>query len=484
MNKRVYITTSIPYVNGRPHVGHALELVQADAIARYHRLLGREVRFQTGADENAFKNVATAKDEGLTPQQLVDRNTQWFVDLCEAFGSSHDHFIRTTSEEHIATVNWFWKRLKPGDTYTKRYAGLYCNGCEDFYLERDLVNGLCPDHKKAPVPVKEENLFFRLSSYQDRLEKLIRDDVIEVVPRTRKNEVLSFIRRGLHDISISRSSARSDGWGIPVPGNPSQVIYVWIDALINYVSGLGLGTGDAEARFWAEDTFKIHVIGKNVWKFHAVYWPALLLSAGLPLPNRIIVHGFLTENGEKISKSRGFAIDPIECVQKYGLDTVRYYLLRGIPTAADGDFSTTRIEDLYATDLANGLGNLVSRLTTLCDRAGYGSRVAPVDSQPFPGVCKAVDDCRLDEGLQLIWREIAGINQAVDAAEPWKALKSGRPDTIHDALHDWVCGLLKIAYCLEPFLPNAGHQVRVQLRASRIRKSQPLFPRRQPRPPL
>lgn len=477
MNKTVYVTTSIPYVNGRPHVGHALELIQADAIARYHRLIGNKVRFQTGADENAFKNVLSARAEGLTPQQLVDRNTQWFVDLCEVFNSSHDHFIRTTTPEHKSTVHWFWQRLKPTDIYRKRYTGLYCNGCEDFYLERDLVDGVCPDHKTVPTQVEEENYFFRLSAYQDRIEQLIQEDVIRVVPRTRKNEVLGFIRHGLHDISISRSAERSDGWGIQVPGDPSQVIYVWIDALINYVSGLGLGTDGQNAEFWAEDTYKIHVIGKNVWKFHAVYWPALLLAAGLPLPNEILVHGFLTENGEKISKSRGFSIDPVDCVKEFGVDAVRYYLLKAVSTTGDGDFSIDRLRELYTTDLANGLGNLLSRLTTLCERSGY-ENIQPVTLLPIlPGYHEAVIHYRLDEAVRLIWREITRLNQGIDAVEPWKALRNGNAGSIHRDLKTWFEHIRQIAHLLKPFLPTTTQKTEGALQEKSIVKCDALFPR-------
>ena len=365
MKRKIYVTTSIPYVNAAPHVGFALELAQADAIARFHRLCGREVRFQTGTDENAIKNVLAAAEQNLTTQELVDRNSQRYRGLLTALHISADEFIRTTEARHRRGVHALWQSLRDGDIYRRTYRGLYCTGCEDFYLEKDLAGGCCPEHGTRPVEVAEENYFFRLSAYQRQIEELLESRRLRVVPETRRNEVLSFVRRGLADISVSRPAGRTGSWGIHVPGDDSQVVYVWIDALVNYISGLGLGSGDDWRPWWSDDVEKIHVIGKNVWKFHAIYWPALLLSAGLPLPNEIVVHGFLTAEGRKIGKSLGNAVDPFGCIETFGADAVRYYLLRAIPPFDDGDFSPVRLHHLYNTDLANGLGNLVSRLTTL-----------------------------------------------------------------------------------------------------------------------
>lgn len=381
MTCKTYVTTTIPYVNAPPHVGHALELVQADAVARYSRLTGSETVFQTGTDENAFKNVEAARSRGIPTQQLVDENSQAFRDLCRALGTSHDSFIRTTEDRHRRGVFEFWRRLGPRDVYKAKYRGLYCPGCEDFYLERDLVDGRCPDHRTRPSVVEEENYFFRLSAYQAEIDELLESDRLRIIPRKRKNEVLAFVRRGLDDFSISREAARAGGWGIPVPGDPTHVIYVWVDALMNYLSGLGFGCEEGWHDFWNEGTRKVHVIGKNVWKFHAVYWPALLLSAGLPLPDEIVVHGFLTVDGQKISKSLGNAIAASEYVQTYGQDAVRHYLLKAVPPFEDGDFSGQRLAELYTQDLANGIGNLLSRLTALGERAAY----RPVRRGRVPG---------------------------------------------------------------------------------------------------
>jgi len=477
MSERIYVTTSIPYVNADPHIGFALELVQADVIARYHRLLGHETRFQTGTDENAFKNVLAAQQQGLTTPELVDRNAASFRRLNEALGVSSDTFIRTTEARHRRGVHRLWQQLRPDDVYLRSYTGRYCTGCEDFYLERDLVNGRCPDHGTEPVRVSETNYFFRLSAYQAQIEELLDTGRLEVVPASRRNEALSFVRRGLQDISISRASERSGGWGIPVPGDPSQVIYVWIDALVNYISGLGFGTSDEWSEFWCDDATKVHVIGKNVWKFHAVYWPALLLSAGLPLPDRIVVHGFLTVDGRKIGKALGNAIDPFACIDRYSLDATRYYLLRGIPSLDDADFSTERLTLLHNTDLANGLGNLVSRLTSLCEKTGYGR----YEQRRTPAAPQSYHEClhahKLDRALATQWSLVTDLNQDIEREQPWQTIKAGRAHTLRQQLTLWLDELQRISYWLSPFLPNTSRRIQHALAREPLLASQPLFPR-------
>jgi methionyl-tRNA synthetase len=473
---RYYVTTSIPYVNACPHIGFALELAQADALARYHRLMGREVRFQTGADENALKNVLAAREQGLTTQELVDRNTGLFRELSVALNVSHDTFIRTTEERHARGVHQFWRSLKPEDIYLTEYAGQYCIGCEDFLQDRDLVDGLCPDHGAAPVEVHERNYFFRLSAYQTRIEQLIESDSIRVTPETRKNEVLSFVRQGLQDISVSRDAARADNWGISVPDDPSQVIYVWIDALINYLTGPGFGSSGDWTRWWNDQTTKIHVIGKNVWKFHAIYWPALLLSAGLPLPNEILVHGFLTERGRKISKSLGNVIDPLECVDRFGADGVRYFLLAEVSPFLDSDVSIDRIRQVYNTNLANNLGNLVSRLATLCARADYGryEEVQPPDAPQ--GYHEAISVYQFDRALGSVWALVDDLNQQIQHIEPWRLLKADEP-RLRDYLSRWLRQLNRIGYWLSPFLPQTSAGILGLLSGPSVAPSKALFPR-------
>jgi len=477
MSKITYITTAIPYVNSRPHIGFALELVQADAITRYNRLIGHGVRLQTGTDENAFKNVLTARELNVPTVELVNKNAELFLKLAKALNISCDKFIRTTEPGHRRAVTHLWSQLKPQDIYRKAYKGLYCTGCEDFYLERDLVNGRCPDHKIPPIEVQETNYFFRLSAYQDQLEQLLSKDVVKVVPETRKNEVLSFLRRGLQDFSISRAAHRSQGWGIAVPGDPSQIVYVWVDALINYISGLGYGTGDAWRKFWTESSTKIHVIGKNVWKFHAVYWPALLLSARLPLPNEIVVHGFLTERGHKISKSRGNAIDPFACVESFGTDAVRYYLLKAVSPFNDSDFSDDRLVQVYNSDLANGLGNLVSRVTSLCDRCDFG-RYKTTSVQEAPeGYHQALRNYEFDKAVESLRKVIACLNQDIDRAKPWEGLKANKDATLKPQLSAWLQEIQRVSFWLFPFLPETSEKIKAVLSERAIRSCGALLPR-------
>ncbi len=474
-NNATYVTSTIPFVNARPHVGFALELVQADAFARYNRVLQRRVRFQTGTDEHAFKNVIAAREQGISTDRFVARNSQHFRRLCEQLNISHDRFLRTTERVHKNAVGDFWQRLRSEDLYRKRYSGLYCVGCEDFYLEKDLVNGECRDHGSAPVVVREENYFFRLSAYQRRLEDLLTSGKLSIVPESRYNEVLQFVRSGLHDISVSRAARRSGGWGVEVPDDPSQVVYVWIDALINYLSGLGFGNGVEWQRVWNEDTEKIHVIGKNVWKFHAVYWPALLLSAGIQIPDKIVVHGFLTQNGQKISKSLGNGIDPGEYVSRFGSDPVRYYLLRCVRPFSDGDFSEVRLSASY-DGLANGLGNLCSRLTALCERSGYGAYEARAALKAPEGFHAALERFEFDTGLQLLEAHVREINQDIEQRAPWSLVGTEGADRLRADLTDWLGKLYSLAHWFGPFLPQASEEIKAALAAGQVRKMKPLFP--------
>ncbi len=471
----VYVTTSIPYVNARPHIGHALELIQADVIARYHRLIGRPTRFQTGTDENAFKNVQSANDLRISVRELVDRNSNLFRRLTTTVNASADNFVRTTDEQHRKAVQHFWQNLNQSDVYIKKYSGLYCLGCEDFYLERDLVNGRCPDHGTLLIEVEEENYFFRLSAYQERLETLLETDEIRIIPETRKNEVLSFVTGGLRDISISRSSDRSGGWGIPVPGTPSQTIYVWIDALINYVSGLGYGTNDEWKKYWSPDALKVHVIGKDIWKFHAVYWPALLISAGLNVPDEIVVHGFLTENSQKISKSRGSTYDPFDVIKEYGVDTVRYYLLRGVLPFGDSDFSAQRLVEVYNADLANGLGNLVGRLITLAHKVGdVKLDFSQTPSAPY-GYHETLRNYEFHNALKSLWEIVTQLNRDIDAKRPWEALREGNTVLLKTQLTEWFGELRKVGYWLKPFLPLTSSRILEILSGDPISTHPPLF---------
>ena len=378
-----YITTTIPYVNARPHIGHALELVQADVLARYHRGRGDAVRFQAGTDDNALKNVLAAGAAGLGVREFVDRNAEAFGALGGALSLSVDDFIRTSRDpRHRPGVEAFWRACS-ADLYRQRYTGLYCTGCEQFYVPAELRDGRrCPEHGTEPERVSEENWFFRLSRYAAPLREAITTGRLRIEPAGRRNEVLGLIDGGLPDFSVSRPAGRAGGWGIPVPGDPDQVVYVWFDALCNYVSALGYGQGgpahsEAYRRWWAGPGNRVHLLGKGVLRFHAVYWPAMLLASGQQLPTGIFVHDYLTTDGQKISKSGAGAgatadgpgtLEPAALAAEYGADAVRWWLLREVPRVGDADFTVARLVARADDELANGLGNLVNRVVAMIAR--------------------------------------------------------------------------------------------------------------------
>lgn len=481
---RWYVSTTIPYVNARPHIGHALEYVLTDALARYHRRVGEDVFFLTGSDENALTNVQSAEREGVPVAELVERNSARFRELAETLETSFDDFIRTSADpRHTPGVHKLWEACaKNGDIYTRHYRGLYCVRCELFYREDELVDGLCPIHHIPPEEVEEENYFFRLSRYADQLEQLIASDTLRVVPETRKNEVLSFIRRGLEDFSISRSRERAHGWGIPVPGDETQVIYVWYDALGNYITALGYADdGPLYQRYWRDNPHRLHVLGKDVIRFHAVYWPAMLLSAQVPLPTTVLVHGFITTGGQKMSKSLGNVVDPTQLVADYGVEPLRYFLLREVSPFADSDFTLERFQRACNTDLADQLGNLLNRTISMIQR--YRKGIIP-DSGPLTDaeqplveqaqalptqVDTAVRAYASNEALTAIWELVGAANRYVAAAEPWTLAKreaagedkaTQRLDTV---LYTLAETLRLVAHLLTPFLPETAAKIAAQL---------------------
>lgn len=474
---KFYITTAIPYVNAAPHIGFALELAQTDVVARFHRQHGDEVFFLTGADENSLKNVQAAEAARISPQQLVNQNTQKFIDLTRALNISNDDFICTTSPKHFVGAQKLWQACKKEDIYKKLYKGYYCVGCEAFVTEKDLVDGKCPEHNTAPEVVKEENYFFRLSKYQKKLYKLIKSDKYKIVPETRKNEVLSFIEMGLEDFSVSRSKARAKNWGVPVPGDANQVMYVWFDALSNYLTGIGYG-GD-EKKFSQLWPANVHVVGKGIIRFHAVFWPAMLMSAGLPLPKELFVHGYINIAGEKMSKSLGNVIDPFKLVEQFGVEPVRYYLLRYIHPIQDSDFDLEKFKEAYTADLANGLGNLVSRVTGLIEQnlvviTLSDSTLARGKNKKFDNYVK---NFQFDQALKYIWEKISKLDGYVSKKEPWALAKAGKVDKLHAVLSKAANGILEVANLLLPFMPETAKKVKEIITADKIKKAKPLFPR-------
>lgn len=475
MNKSFFITTAIDYVNAAPHVGHAVEKVLTDAVARFHRLLGEDTYFLTGSDENSLKNVQAAEKAGRPTAEFVAENAEAFKSLAGSLDLSFDQFIRTTEERHFAGAQKMWSAFKAEDVYKKKYRGLYCVGCEEFKNEKDLVDGQCPEHQKAPEVVEEENYFFKLSHYQDKLLALIESDTLQVYPDYRKNEVLSFIKMGLEDFSISRSVARARNWGVPVPGDAGQIMYVWVDALSNYITALDYATaGERYAKYWAGEGERVHVIGKGILRFHAIYWPAMLLSAGLPLPTTIYAHEYLTINGQKMSKSLGNVIYPDELVQKFGIDGTRYLLLTALPYSKDGDLSWEKMTEKYHADLANGLGNLVSRIVKLSEKltSEEGRAIAVSEEGVLGALQPFFTKFDLSSALVHIWTGVQTLNEYLGKEEPWKLDSSTEQfvEVMQYARHQ----LALITAEVEPFLPETSEKIMTALRTGTV---EPLFQR-------
>ncbi|MCH8820917.1 methionine--tRNA ligase [Patescibacteria group bacterium] len=473
MNKgKFYITTAIPYVNAAPHIGFALEAVQGDVMARYSRQKGVDTYLLTGADENSLKNVKAAEEAGVSTQHLCDTYAKEFADLKSILNFSYNYFFRSSSKKnHWPGVQKLWK-LAEKDIFKKPYKGLYCVGCELFYTKNELIDGKCPEHKTKVELVSEENYFFKLSKYESQLKELIKSDELKIVPQERKNEVLGFINQGLEDFSISRSVKRAKGWGVEVPGDSKQIMYVWFDALGIYLTGIGYGTDEKKFKKWWPAN--IHLIGKGILRFHAVYWPAILLSAGLPLPKSIYVHGYLTVEGEKISKSVGNVTHPNELVDKYGRDPVRYFLLKDIPFGNDGDFSIERFEEVYNADLANGLGNLVSRVSKLLEINNVDAGSIKRTTKKFsPELEHAIENLKFNEALNFIWENIRAVDLYIEKERPWEISDLG----IKVVLETLVNRIEEIAFDLKPFLPETSEKITKQFSGPKIKSEKPLFPR-------
>src|SRR6266851_1577078 len=518
-----YVTTTIPYVNARPHIGFALELVQADVLARYRRGRGDAVRFQAGTDDNSLKNVLAAEAAGVEIREFVDRNAEAFLALGDALSLTVDDVIRTSRDpRHRPGVERFWRACADaGDLYRQRYEGLYCTGCEQFYTPAELRDGRCPEHDTVPQQVTEENWFFRLSRYAGPLREAITTGRLCIEPAGRRNEVLAFIDGGLEDFSVSRPAERAGGWGIPVPGDPTQVIYVWFDALCNYVTALGYGSannpgndgGEAYRQWWASDapekkSSRLHLLGKGVLRFHAVYWPAMLLSSGQPLPTGIFVHDYLTAGGRKISKSAGAsgaaaAWEPAALAAEYGADAVRWWLLREVPRVGDADFTVGRLIARADDELANGLGNLVNRVVAMIGRYRDGripdlsgvTGLAPVPPggedldaalrQAGDLVGAALDEFDFRQATAAVWAIADEANRFINRVRPWELAKAERAGDVAagerlDAVLSALIGACSaLGRELTPFLPDAAARITSQCtpRDRRLPAPSPVFRR-------
>lgn len=472
--EKFYITAAIPYVNAPPHIGHILEFVQTDVLARFQRLLGKDVFQLTGADENGLKNVQAAEKLHIPTQMLADRNAQAFKDVARIFGISLDGFQKTSSRsEHWPGIWNLWNRcVTAGDVYWKKYRGLYCVDCEQFYNESELVNGLCPEHKTRLEVVEEGNFFFRLSKYQDKLKELIKKGELEIFPASRKKEVLNFISAGLEDFSVSRSVKRARGWGIPVPNDNTQIIYVWFDALGTYLTGVGFGRNDKDFNYWWPAD--VHVIGKGITRFHAVYWPAILLSAGLKLPKTIFIHGYVTVEGEKISKSLGNTIDPSVLAGKYGVDSIRYYLLNEIPPFQDGDFSEKRLIEKSNNELVANFGNFVYRSLHFI-RSNFNSTIPEPDTLKTKDknllkkitaakkkIKKDILSFQFKDAIQAALELSSAGNKYFQDKKPWVTLKQD-PDDCRNTMYVSASLVRALAVCFSPFVPHACERLWQQL---------------------
>lgn len=470
---KFFITAAIPYVNAKPHIGHALEIIQTNTLARYHKLLGYEVLSLSGGDENALKNVQAAERAGQDVQAFVDDNTEAFRQLTTMLSAEFNVWQKGSDEKHHQASQLLWQKCEQnGDIYRKSYTGLYCVGCEAFYTRDELdEKGECFEHPGKPLEeVTEENYFFRLSRYQKAILDLIGSNELEIVPQTRKNEIMAFIDRGLEDISISRSNERAKNWGVPVPNDSTQRMYVWFDALNIYQSGVGFGWDDEKySKWWPAD---MHVIGKGIIRFHAVYWPAFLLSAGLQVPKKLFVHEYFTVNGQKMSKTVGNVYDPMPLLEKYGADPLRYYCLSKFSPFSDGDFAEDKFYAAYNGDLANSLGNTVQRIATLCERSGL---LFAVDTPP--GLRSQVKDkmeiYRFDQALEEIWTTIRMLEKRIEETKPW--LLSGKK--LQVTLMEMVAHMRQVGYELQPFLPETAEKVITLFQGPKITAPKPIFPR-------
>jgi len=476
VKKTFYLTTPIFYPNAKLHLGHAYTMTLADTLARFHRRAGEEVYFLTGSDENTQKMVDAAAKAGREPMVFLNDIVQNFVKLYASLNISYDQFIRTTdTKAHWPGAQALWKKIADaGDFYKKEYEGLYCVGHEAFVTEKDLVDGKCPDHGTEPEKLREENYFFRLSRYTDALKEKIESDELHIIPQSRKKEILSFMASGLEDVSFSRPRKPDwpSGLGIPVPGDESQIMYVWCDALANYITALGFGRDDAlYQEFWPAD---VHILGKDILRFHAAIWPAMLLSAGLPLPKALFVHGFITSGGKKMSKTIGNVVEPEKLIETYGADAVRYFLLRHISPFEDGDITGEGFRDAYTAHLTNGLGNLVARVMKLAEDHVREPVSKPGNIEYPKEYTDAFINFQLNRAADIVWEHIQILDNKIASEKPYDAVKEN-PEAGKRIIRDCVQELFWIGSLLSPFMPDTSQKILEAIAANK--KPENLFPR-------
>ncbi len=470
MNK-TYITTAIPYVNGSPHVGHAMDYCLADVCARYHRLVGDEVKFQVGTDEHGGKIFKKAEELGVNVEEYVAENAEKFRKFIERLNVSYTDFIRTTDSDHIRRCQGIWKNLE-NHIYKAKYEGWYCTGCERFITDKEYEenNGVCPDHQKPYEKLEEENYYFRISDFKEQITKAISSDELLVLPDFRKKEILKLIEDS-PDVSISRPKAQLT-WGVPVPDDDTQVMYVWIDALSNYITVLGYPEEDI-SEWWPAVA---QYVGKDILRFHAIIWPAMLIGLGLPLPKAIPSHGMILVDGQKMSKSVGNVVDPVEVIDKHGIDAFRYYFLRHVDTFADSDFTWEKFENAYNNELANDLGNLVQRLATLVSK--NKNEINEYMDDMIPDEYKSLmEHFEFSKAFDYIWEKIQELNKRIDEEKPWEMAKNGETEKLRTCLKSLVSNLLEANRMLSPFLPETSDKIIKIFRDPVTPPKEPLFPK-------
>ncbi len=454
---KFYVTTSIPYVNAEPHIGFGMELIEADTLARYHRQLGDEVLFSTGTDEHGGKIAEKAAEAKLAPQLFVDQMSASFAELAKLLNISHDRFIRTTDPNHERRSQLIWQQLEPY-IYKGKYVGWYCTGDEEFFSEQVVKanNGICPNHNRPYEKLEEENYFFKLSVFVPAVTKAITAGDLRIVPASRQNEALALIKQGIKDISISRPKDKI-AWGIAVPGDETQVMYVWFEALLNYITVLGYPEHADFKKFWPAD---VQVIGKDILRFHSIVWPGILLALKQPLLKTLYVHGHVTIGDKKMGKSLGNVVAPAEVVDKYGVDTFRYFFLRHIPSYDDGGFTWQRLAAAYNDELADQLGNAVSRTVAMVDQYQKGViGDIPAPGHDIAGYEAALADCRFDRALDEVWEQVKSLNQYIDEQKPWAVAKTKDEQHLREILAYQVACLLEIAALLNPFMPETAAKI-------------------------
>lgn len=476
-----YITTSIPYINGEPHIGHTYELIAADVLARYARKTGKKTILSTGTDEHGGKVQEKAEEVGKPVKEYADIVSQKWRELGPLVNMSNDRFIRTTDEGHEQRAALIWKALEK-NIYKGKYRGWYCTGCEAFVSEADAKanEGICPIHNRPYEQIEEENYFFRLSDFTGRILEAIESGAFKIVPDTKRNEILYILKEGLEDISVSRPKEKIS-WGIPVPGDSTQVMYVWFEALMNYITVLGYPEHNDFKEFWPAD---VQVIGKDITRFHAAIWPAMLLGLEIDLPKSLYIHGFININGTKVSKSLGNVIHPKEVIDKHGVDALRYYVLRHTPSYGDGDFTWDKFEASYNNELANELGNAVQRTLAMIIKYQNGLiGDIPGSEHDTAQYHQAISEYRLDRALEEVWEQVRGLNQYIDEQKPWLVAKNKEQDHLKEILAYMTSCLLEIADLLEPFLPETSKKINYIFESGIIKQPETsLFPKDETRP--